>query len=417
MDTRDASLLDEVGALRTACEAMRRQIEHFDVLRRITQELVSEVDIDCLLQNILRSAVQVMKGTAGSLILLDEQEDELVFRVVEGGGGPRLQGRRMPRQEGIAGWVLEHHEAVIVDDTSQDQRFYAPVPQSVGYSVQSMICVPMIVRGKPIGVIQVLNKLDDERFDETDKALLLTFAAQSAIALRNAQLYQGLREERDRLVIVEEDVRRELARDLHDGPTQLVAAIAMNLQFIRKTIDSEPDQVRAELVEMERLAKDAMRQLRNMLFDLRPVLLETKGLIPALRAYSQRATETERFVVHFQTCGELPSLSNQASSAVFAIVQEAVSNARKHAHAANIWLNVECTEDVLQVTVQDDGKGFEPNEIQASYGLRDTMGMINMRERAAMIEATFSVESEVGQGTTVRLVAPLLSNFKQAVDA
>jgi signal transduction histidine kinase len=417
MDPRDIYSLDQLDALRTECEAMQRQIEHFGVLRRITQELVSEVDIDCLLQNILRSAVQVMKGTAGSLILLDEQEDELVFRVVEGGGGSRLQGKRMPRQEGIAGWVLENHEAVIVDDTSQDQRFYAEVPRSVGYSVRSMICVPMIVRGKPIGVIQVLNKQDDECFDETDKALLLTFAAQSAIALRNAQLYQGLREERDRLVIVEEDVRRELARDLHDGPAQLVAAIAMNLQFIRKMIDSEPDQLRAELVEMEGLAKDAMRQLRNMLFDLRPVLLETKGLIPALRAYSQRATETERFAVHFQTCGELPSLSNQASSAVFAIVQEAVSNARKHAHAANIWLDVECMADVLQVTVRDDGKGFEPNEIQASYGLSDTMGMINMRERAAMIEATFSVESEAGRGTTVRLAVPLLPNLKKAIDA
>jgi signal transduction histidine kinase len=396
---------------------MQRQIEHFGVLRRITQELVSEVDINCLLQNILRSAVQVMKGTAGSLILLDEQEDELVFRVVEGGGGARLQGKRMPRQEGIAGWVLAHHEAVIVDDTSQDQRFYAEVPRSVGYSVRSMICVPMIVRGKPIGVIQVLNKQDDERFGEADKTLLLTFAAQSAIALRNAQLYQGLREERDRLVIVEEDVRRELARDLHDGPTQLVAAIAMNLQFIRKLIDSEPEQLHTELLEMESLAKGAMRQLRNMLFDLRPVLLETKGLIPALQAYSQRATETERLAVHFQTCGELPPLSNQASSAVFAIVQEAVGNARKHAHAANIWLNVECTADDLQVTVRDDGNGFEPSEIQASYGLSDTMGMINMRERAAMIEATFSVESKVGQGTTVRLVAPLLPNLKKAVDA
>jgi signal transduction histidine kinase len=416
MDTRDAHLPDQVDALRTECEALRRQIEHFDVLRRITQELVSEVDIDCLLQNILRSAVQVMRGTAGSLILLDEHTDELVFRVVEGGGGPRLQGKRMPRQEGIAGWVLEHGEAVIVDDTSQDHRFYAEVPRSVGYAVQSMICVPMTVRGKSIGVIQVLNKQDNEFFDETDKALLLTFAAQSAIALRNAQLYQGLREERDRLVIVEEDVRRALARDLHDGPTQLVAAIAMNLQFIRKTLDSEPDQLRSELVEMEGLAKDAMRQLRNMLFDLRPVLLETKGLIPALRAYSQRATETERFAVHFQTCGELPSLTNQASSAVFAIVQEAVSNARKHAHAANIWLDVECVEDVLEVTVRDDGTGFEPNEIQASYGLSDTMGMINMRERAAMIEATFLVESEVGQGTTVRLVAPFAPNLKAVGD-
>jgi nitrate/nitrite-specific signal transduction histidine kinase len=417
MDSQEARLLNEVAALRIECEAMRRQIEHFGVLRRITQELVSEVDIDCLLQNILRSAVQVMRGTAGSLILLDEQEDELVFRVVEGGGGPRLHGKRMARQQGIAGWVLENQEAVIVDDTSQDQRFYAEVPRSVGYSVTSMICVPMIVRGKPIGVIQILNKQDNERFDETDKALLLTFAAQSAIALRNAQLYQELREERDRLVIVEEDVRRELARDLHDGPTQLVAAIAMNLQFIRRMVDSEPDQVRTEIEEMERLAKDAMRQLRNMLFDLRPVLLETKGLIPALQAYSQRMTETEHFAVHFQTCGELPSLSNQASSAVFAIVQEAVGNARKHAYATNIWLTVECRDDALQVTVQDDGRGFEPSEIQANYGLRDTMGMINMRERAAMIEGAFSVESQVGRGTTVRLVTPLSPNLEERSDA
>jgi len=417
MDCQEASQSNEVAALRIECEAMRRQIEHFDVLRRITQELVSEVDIDCLLQNILRSAVQVMRGTAGSLILLDEQADELVFRVVEGGGGPRLHGRRMARHQGIAGWVLENQEAVIVDDTSQDQRFYAPVPRSVGYAVTSMICVPMIVRGKPIGVIQVLNKQDSDCFDEADKALLLTFAAQSAIALRNAQLYQELREERDRLVVVEEDVRRELARDLHDGPTQLVAAIAMNLQFMRRMVDSEPHQVHTEIEEMEGLAKDAMRQLRNMVFDLRPVLLETKGLIPALQAYSQRMTETEHFAVHFQTCGELPSLSNHASSAVFAIIQEAVGNARKHARAANIWLIVECGDNALRVTVQDDGRGFEPSEIQANYGLHDTMGMINMRERTAMIEGAFSVESQVGRGTTVRVVAPLSPNLEDRSDA
>jgi len=409
MDSQEASLLNQVTALRTECEAMRRQIEHFDVLRRITQELVSEVDIDCLLQNILRSAVQVMRGTAGSLILLDEKEDELVFRVVEGGGGPRLHGTRMARHRGIAGWVLETQEAVIVDDTSQDQRFYAEVPRSVGYSVTSMICVPMIVRGRPIGVIQVLNKQDNERFDEADKTLLLTFAAQSAIALRNAQLYQELREERDRLVVVEEDVRRELARDLHDGPTQLVAAIAMNLQFIRQMLDSEPDQVRPEIREMEALAKDASRQLRNMLFDLRPILLETKGLGPALQTYVHRLIETEHFAVHFRTASELPPLSKQTSSAVFAIVQEAVGNVRKHAHAQNVWLDIECSNGALRVTIRDDGRGFEANEMPANYGLRDSMGMINMRERAAMIEGTFSVESQVGEGTTVHLAVPLHS--------
>lgn len=409
MDSQEALLLSQVAALRTECEAMRRQIEHFGVLRRITQELVSEVDIDCLLQNILRSAVQVMKGTAGSLILLDEKEDELVFRVVEGGGGPRLHGTRMARHRGIAGWVLETQEAVIVDDTSQDQRFYAEVPRSVGYSVTSMICVPMVVRGKSIGVIQVLNKQDDERFGEADKTLLLTFAAQSAIALRNAQLYQELREERDRLVVVEEDVRRELARDLHDGPTQLVAAIAMNLQFIGKLLDAEPDQVRPEIKEMETLAKDASRQLRNMLFDLRPILLETRGLGPALQAYVHRLIETERFAVHFRAARELPLLSKQASSAVFAIVQEAVGNVRRHAHAQNVWLDIGCSDNTLQVTIRDDGRGFEASEMPANYGLRDSMGMINMRERATMIEGSFSVESQVGEGTTVHLVVPLYS--------
>jgi signal transduction histidine kinase len=102
---------------------------------------------------------------------------------------------------------------------------------------------------------------------------------------------------------------------------------------------------------------------------------------------------------------------------VFAIIQEAVGNARKHARAANIWLIVECGDNALRVTVQDDGRGFEPSEIQANYGLHDTMGMINMRERTAMIEGAFSLESQVGRGTTVRVVAPLSPNLEDRSDA
>ena len=348
-------------------EGLRRQIQRLHVLQRVSQELASELDIDRLLRNILRSAVMVLEANAGSLILLDEMTDELVFKVVEGGGGEKLRGKRMSRHQGIAGWVLENQEAVIVDDTSRDERFYAAIGASVNYATESMICAPLVNRGQSIGVLQVINKRTGEYFDASDKELLTALAAQSAIAIRNAQLYQDLREERDRLVALEEDVRKDIARDLHDGPTQLVAAIRMNLDFMRMLLQREPEKVNAEVSRMSSLADRAIRQLRTMLFNLRPVILETKGLLPALEAYSSRMSETEDFAVHLVVQGEVPPLSRQADSAIFAVVQEAVNNAKKHAEANNIWITIRRTHNALEVGVRDDGLGFDTNATLSDY--------------------------------------------------
>jgi signal transduction histidine kinase len=317
----------------------------------------------------------------------------------------------MSRHEGIAGWALNNTQAVIVDDTLKDGRFNAQIGESVDYATTSMICVPLVYRSKAVGVLQVLNKRSGEGFDDSDKELLIALAAQSAIAIHNAQLYQDLREEQDRLVAIEEDVRRRLARQLHDGPTQLVAAITMNLQYIRKLLDRDPSRADCELEEMIHMAGQAMRQLRTMLFDLRPVILETKGLLPALKAYSSRLSATERFAVHLNVEGEMPRLSKQAESAIFAVVQEAIGNARKHAQADNAWITVQRQGDSLQVAVRDDGLGCNVEEILAGYESRGSLGLLHMRESAERIEGSFSMESTVGQGTIVHLSAPLLSNL------
>jgi signal transduction histidine kinase len=410
--TKETDLSPEYGTLRDQRDALERQVQRLYVLQQISQELVSELDHDRLLRNILRSAVAVMEASAGCLYLLDEMTDELVFTVVEGGGGDKLQGKRMSRHQGIAGWVLDHQESVIVDDTLQDQRFYAEIGHSVDYLTTSMICAPLLDRGKAIGVLQILNKPTGERFDGSDKELLVALAAQSAIAIRNAQLYRDLREERDRLVALEEDVRKRLARKLHDGPTQLVAAIAMNLEFIHILLEHDPAKVSAEIDEAVSLAERAMHQLRTMLFNLRPVILETKGLLPALEAYASRMTETEDFTVHLVVDGKVPRLNRQAESAIFAVVQEAVNNVKKHTRAANIWITLHHQRESLDVRVRDDGEGFDVSEKLSNYESRGSLGMINMRERAEMIQGTFSLQSTVGQGTTARIVAPLAPNLE-----
>ncbi len=410
-ETLSEELSATLGELRYQRDALRRQLERFQVLQRVSQDLAYELDLDRLLRNILRSAVRVMEASAGSLLLLDEMTDELVFKVVEGGAGDKLVNKRMPRRQGIAGWVIEHREAVIIDDAVRDQRLYSEIGDSFNYTTTSMICAPLMVRGKAIGALQIINKRSGEGFDESDKELLIALAAQSAIAIRNAQLYRDLREERDRLVALEEDLRKGLARDLHDGPTQLVAAIIMNVEFAQMLLERDPERVSAELEEIANLARRAMRQLRTMLFDLRPVILETKGLIPALEAYSKRLTETERFTVHLQVEGDVPRLSRQAESAIFAVVQEAIGNAKKHAQADNMWITVRRHDDTLHVTVRDDGVGFDVSAVQGDYESRGSLGMINMRERAEMIGGTLSIHSTIGQGTTVSLVLPISPNL------
>lgn len=386
---------------------LRRQFQRFQVLQGISQQLVSELDLDRLLRSILHAAIEVTEAQAGTLYLLDELTDELEFRVVVGGGGEKLVGRRMGRNQGIAGWVLNSQQALIVDDTVRDERHAGSIPASVGYTTESMICAPLIDRGQAFGVLQILNKRGGERFDDSDKELLLALAAQSAVAVRNSQLYQDLRGERDRLITVEEDVRKRLARDLHDGPTQLVAAVMMRLQFIYKLMERAPDQVEAELHETEALAERAMRQLRTMLFELRPVILETKGLIAALEAYSSRLSETERFDVHLSVEGEVPRLRRQAEAAIFAVVQEAIGNAKKHTEARNMWIEIRAAEGKLEVSVRDDGRGFDVDKTLQASEERGSLGMIHMRESAELLQGTLTLQSAIGQGTIICLSLPL----------
>ncbi len=393
------------------CISLQQQVERLRVFQQVSQDLAWELDLDRLLRNILSAAVQVAQATAGSLLLLDPLTDELVFTVIEGGGGEKLLNTRMSRHQGIAGWVLNHQQAVIVDDTLQDQRYYPEIGASVNFQTTSMITAPMIARGEAIGVLQVLNKVGGECFDQADKELLQAFAAQSATAIRNAQLYQQVRDERDRIMLVEEEARRRLARELHDGPTQVVAAIIMNLGFVRKLLEREPTKVDSELVEVSSLAQRAMHQLRTMLFDLRPVILETKGLLAALEAYVTRLNETEDFTVQLMVQGDVLRLSWQAESAIFAVVQEAIGNAKKHAQARHMWVTLTCDQEVLDVSVRDDGQGFDTSTALSRSAAQGSLGMTNMRERAEMLRGKLSLFSQSGQGATVRLVVPIKPNL------
>jgi signal transduction histidine kinase len=399
-----STLLDE---LQTRIAYLEQRIVALEALQEVALIFSSELQLNRLLALILSSAVDVMKASAGSLLLYDEATKELVFQVVQGGGGKALRQKRIRCDEGIAGWVFSRGQPVIVQDTAMDPRHLVRIDEALRFHTAAMVAAPLLYKGKPIGVIEVINKKSGERFIEEDQDLLMAFAAQAAIIIENARLYQQVVAERDRLLVVEEQVRRELARELHDGPSQLLSAIIMGLKFLKQVIAREPSRVDSELAELERLSTQALHQVRNMLFDLRPVALETQGLRAALEIYVERLRQGDGVQLHLDVQDLKTRWSAKVEAALFSIIQEAVSNAKKHAQPKNIWLTAQTQDEHVLLTVRDDGRGFDLAQVEESYAQRGNLGLLNMKERAEIANATLDINSKPGKGTVVTLTVPI----------
>jgi signal transduction histidine kinase len=237
--------------------------------------------------------------------------------------------------------------------------------------------------------------------------LITAFCNQASIALQNAELYQNLQAERKRVLFSDEELRRQLARELHDGPTQSVSSIAMRLDFVRTLLDSNPAQARRELDKLERLAGQAVKEVRTMLFSMRPMILETQGLAAALAQYADRVRQTDYVdvVLDADKLAERPV--PLVEGAIFFILEEAINNAKKHADPQHIWVTLRSNNGELFAEVRDDGQGFDVVEVEGSYDQRTSLGLINMRERARLINGLLTIESKPMEGTTVTLTAPL----------
>jgi signal transduction histidine kinase len=419
-DDKNGLELTEVEALRQKIAALEKdfykaqeRIAALHVLHEVAKSLTSELNLEPLLHKILATAVTVMDASAGSLLLLDQLTDELVFAVVEGGGGHSLQGVRMQRDKGIAGWVATHRTPLIIDDVHQDNRYYQNIANDFDFELISLLCVPMLSHNQLIGVLQVMHSRPGHYFGDFDQQLLTIFASQAAISIENARLYESLKHERDHLVVVEDEIRKRLARDLHDGPAQLLASIVMSLDFVKELIKRTPEHAHAELEYTMGVANKAIKQLRTLLFDLRPVILETQGLVPALALYTQRLQETDRLNVILTVEQEFERLQPKAETNIFAIIQEVVNNAKKHAKAFHIdlILRPDTAQDSLTVLIKDDGVGFDVRTISESYDQRSSLGMINIQERTELLGGAFKIYSEIGQGTEVVLTFPLTANL------
>lgn len=408
----DLWFLSEVGtqvgiAIRNAYlfEATQRRALEMAVMNDVAEVLSSTLELNELLHRIMDQVEGMLSVEAGYLLLKDAATGDLTFQIALGEQAHEVKPFRIPKGRGIAGRVAVTGEPVILRSRPKGQ---------IDFNARNLLCVPLVSREQVIGVLEVLNKKEGT-FSQQDLELLSAIASFAAIAIENARLHENVMDERDRVIIAEEKARIELARDLHDGPIQLAAGVVMRLNFCQMILDKEPALLSKELAQTMTLAEQSIQQMRTMLFELRPLVLETEGLESALKVFLERRQQEliqeQKTTLSLQIeadepGGQLSRHDSKTEAAIFAIAQEAVNNAIKHAEASKIMIHLRETPVGLYLTISDDGCGFDVDQVMDNYAHQGSLGMMNVQERAEIIGGDLSIKSTPGQGTRLRVYIP-----------
>ena len=316
------------------------------------------------------------------------------------------EARSLSGTEGIVGRAL--HEAVPVFGTDADRD--GELLNFIAFQgCKSFLCIPLRAGFDNFGAL-LFGSDTPNAFTQDHGELLTALGVQATLALQNAVLYSNLIQEKERIVDLDEEARKKLARDLHDGPTQSVAAITMRMSYILKLFQKSPQQVPEEIKKVEELARRTTTEIRHMLFTLRPLVLESQGMSAALNQLADKMYDMYGQAVAVRVeRGVEDRLDYQQQGVIFYIVEEAVNNARKHAQAKLISVSAMQQNDMAIVQIADNGVGFDIAKIKAGYESRAnaSLGMINMRERAELLDGSLSMDSVIGKGTTITLVLPL----------
>jgi two-component system sensor histidine kinase DegS len=209
-----------------------------------------------------------------------------------------------------------------------------------------------------------------------------------------------------RVIRAQEEERKRVAREIHDGPAQSMANLVLRADICEKLLDVDPPLVKNELQELKQMVKDSLQDVRKIIFDLRPMLLDDLGVVPTLRKFLAEFTDKHGLAVNFAVFGTERRLSSAAEITLFRIAQEALNNTLKHAHAQLVVMRLEFLPGSVNLSIADNGKGFNLHDADNTME-KDAFGLMGMRERVELLEGKIDIKTSPGKGTQIIVQIPM----------
>ena len=370
-----------------------RNLAESRTLQRLSSAILDRIGMASVLEIVCRE-VQSLTGAAGSAVLLEEQGRlEIAFS----SGDAAAWADRLLHEHATTSDKEAPVEPVLINELLIGEG-------GPSTRVRSLLAVPLRAHGNTIGSVQLVNK--PPGFDEDDLRIVTRIADQVAMTIEHTRLHA----QQEKMAVLEE--RQRLARDLHDSVTQSIFGVSVLAEATARLLESNQIKTAAEnLRELRQAALTALRELRHMIFELRPPELEKLGLVAALQARlasveNRAGLKTE---LHCDGAGDLPLA---VADGLYRIAHEAFANSVRHARASKIRLGLERLGDDVILEILDDGLGFDVDTGKSKGGL----GLRGMEERAAKMGGTLSIQAGPGRGTLIRVCVPVAGPQRTTMD-
>lgn len=412
---------DELGELAAAFNVMSGRIEHYtsalsEKIEDLTQRLSSLTIFSQTLTE-TEDVAAAMAEAAGAFRAMVRADACAVFRILNGtalmiAGAGETTMLTPWAGEAVAACAASGHPV----SSSPGPGVSHFAPEGVG----AILAVPLRLKEHALGGI-VVARQQPWAFESADLTLLTAVANHLATAMENLRLFQEVKEKErlrgellSKLIRAHEEERFRIARELHDEVSQSLTSLMMHLNAAEETASPDLTPVRSALGEMRAVAEGTLEEVRKIIFDLRPTLLDDLGLIPAVRHCAKTLLETAGMEVHFHAAGfGEQRLPPAVETTVFRVAQEAMTNAARHSHAGVVTVSLVRAEGQVQLLVADDGVGFDPGAVLPPPDRR-RLGIAGMEERVALLGGTLRITSAPGRGTTVTMTVPAAGSIVEA---
>jgi signal transduction histidine kinase len=374
-------------------ESARQWSRQLESLNEVSEALVGEGDLNQLFE---LAAARLRDLVDARVVMVQRPTADgewLTVEAASGDGSERLRELRIEARRSKSGRTLERKRSERIDSLLDDPEVDQTAPRLVEAS--AALYVPLVVRDRGVGVIVAYDKAGPTpRFSDADMRIAQAFANRATVAIELSERV-GRRAVLS-LLEGQEMERRRFARELHDETGQALASILLGLKALEREVGEEPLAVIRELVD------SALGDVRRLTVELRPPALDDFGLAAALERLASVTAERSPFTVDVNVSVPVGTLPPEQETAIYRIVQEALTNIVKHASARSVSIVVAAGERSVRAVIEDDGAGFVTGSVR-----QQALGLVGMRERAQLLGGRLEVESSPGAGTTVVVDLPL----------
>jgi signal transduction histidine kinase len=356
-----------------------------------------------------------MNGVVGGIMLIDEETKTLSYRIYHGLSDKYATEMRLRLGEGIAGKVAQSGRSTLLEDISLEPEA-ARLDLISTEDLRAFVSIPLRAREHILGVMNVASHTP-RRFNKEDLHFLGSVGDQLGIAIEQARLYERLRKARERLrklarqnLVAEEEERRRIARELHDETSQSLSGIALQLEALiqMSTMSGNQDaKFIAGLKKVQSLTVQVHNEVSRVISNLHPALLDTLGLVAAVRQHAEVRLQPLNINVLIETKGAEMRFPPDVEAALFRFAQGAIGNIAQHSKAKNASIVLVYQPDEFSLSISDDGQGFDVSEMTDVEESGRGRGLFSMRERIGFLGGTSGIESKIAVGTTVWAKIPI----------